>query len=201
MQCRLLLISGSLRASSTNSATLRTAIATKPQGVEAVLYAGLATLPHFNPDDDARPLPTEVADLRSAIHAADALLFCTPEYAGALPGSFKNLLDWTIGDGEPESIYDKPVAWINVAPRGAMGAHDELRAVLGYAHATIVEEACVHVPLVTGAIGADGLIADPVAREGVARAVASLAESARSHRARRAAVSGSGTQTASAAAS
>lgn len=42
--------------------------------------------------------------------AADAVLFCTPEYAGALPGSFKNLLDWTVGGGE---TYGKPAAWIN----------------------------------------------------------------------------------------
>ncbi|WP_306796085.1 NAD(P)H-dependent oxidoreductase [Nocardia sp. XZ_19_369] len=26
-----------------------------------------------------------------------SVLFCTPEYAGTLPGSLKNLLDWTVG--------------------------------------------------------------------------------------------------------
>jgi NAD(P)H-dependent FMN reductase len=41
-----------------------------------------------------------VADLRRQIEAADAVVFCTSEYAGALPGSFKNLLDWTVGGGE-----------------------------------------------------------------------------------------------------
>ena len=40
-----------------------------------------------------------VAGLRAAIGAAGALLFCTPEYAGALPGSFKNLLDVGAGAG------------------------------------------------------------------------------------------------------
>ena len=62
------------------------------------------------------------------------MLISTPEYAGALPGSFKNPLDWTIGDGE---IYDKPVAWINTAgpaaPSGGADAHDSLRKVLGLA--------------------------------------------------------------------
>ena len=52
------------------------------------------------------------ADLRQEIAAADAVLFCTPEYAGTLPGSFKNLLDWTVGGGE---IYGKPAVWINPA--------------------------------------------------------------------------------------
>ncbi|MGH4015240.1 MAG: NADPH-dependent FMN reductase [Pseudonocardiaceae bacterium] len=89
-------------------------------------------LPAFNPDDDHEPLHPAVADLRRQI-AADALLFCTPEYAGALPGSFKNLLDWTVGGSE---IYGKPVCWINAssvaAPTGGADAHASLAKVLGY---------------------------------------------------------------------
>ena len=172
--CRLLLVSGSLRAASTNSAVVRTAAAVAPPAVHAVVFDGLARLPHFNPDDDLTPLHPSVEHLRDAIHEADAVLFCTPEYAGALPGSFKNLLDWTIGDGQPGSIYDKPVAWINASPRRAQGAHDELRTVLGYAHAAIVDRACVDVPIRPDVIGSDGLIADTAGRDGIARAVAIL---------------------------
>jgi NAD(P)H-dependent FMN reductase len=84
---RILLISGSTRSASTNSALLRTAAEVDQ---EARLYDGLSRLPHFNPDDDADPLAPEVAELRAAIDDADAVLFCTPEYAGTLPGSFKN---------------------------------------------------------------------------------------------------------------
>src|SRR3954451_14324050 len=94
---RVLLISGSTRNGSTNSAFVRTAVGCTPNGVEAVVYDGLAELPHFNPDLDVDPLPAEVARLRGAIAGADAVLFCTPEYAGTLPGSFKNLLDWCVG--------------------------------------------------------------------------------------------------------
>ena len=54
------------------------------------------------------------------------MLFSTPEYAGALPGSFKNLLDWTVGDDQPGSMNGKPVAWVNVSPRGAEHAHESL---------------------------------------------------------------------------
>lgn len=109
---RILLVSGSTRVGSTNTAVLRTAPAVAPEGVASVLYDGLASLPAFNPDDDHEPLPPTVANLRAQLAASDAVLFCTPEYAGALPGSFKNLLDWTVGGGE---IYGKPVAWINVS--------------------------------------------------------------------------------------
>ncbi len=59
------------------------------------------------------------------------MLFCTPEYAGALPAALKNLLEWTIGDA---GTYQKPVAWINAAgpaaPTGAADAHESLRKVL-----------------------------------------------------------------------
>ena len=99
---RVLLVSGSLRGWSTNTAALRTAAAVVLPGVEAVLYEGVSGLPHFNPDDDRDPLPGPVADLRSRIRTADAVVLSTPEYAGALPGSFKNLLDWTIGDDQPD---------------------------------------------------------------------------------------------------
>jgi chromate reductase len=178
---RILLVSGSLRERSTNTALLRTAIAAAPPGVEASLYGGLGTLPWFNPDDDPEggPVHPAVADLRSQIAHANALLFCTPEYAGALPGSFKNLLDWTVGGGE---TYGKPVGWVNVAgpasPTGAAGAHDSLRAVLTYTGTDIVEAACVRLPVGRGAVGTDGLVADAEARAGVAAALAALAERA-----------------------
>jgi NAD(P)H-dependent FMN reductase len=51
----MLLVSGSLRSSSTITAMLRTAQASTPEGVDAVLYEGLAGLPHFNPT--TRPIP------------------------------------------------------------------------------------------------------------------------------------------------
>jgi chromate reductase len=173
--CRFLLISGSLRAASTNSAVLRTACEVVPPGVEGVLYEGLGKLPHFNPDLDGPRLPAEVTRLRAGIQAATALVVSTPEYAGALPGSFKNLLDWTIGDDQPGSIYNKPVAWINASPRGAEGAHAELRRVLGYAHATVVEAACLHVPVPQAMVGDDGLVTDSAARDAIARVAAIVA--------------------------
>jgi NAD(P)H-dependent FMN reductase len=121
----------------------------------------VAMLPHFNPDDDHEPLPATVSALRSAIAAADAVLFCSPEYAGTLPGSFKNLLDWTVGGNE---LTGKPVAWVKVAPdaRRGEGAHATLATVLGYVQAVVVDDACRHVPVTSELIGPDGLITDAV---------------------------------------
>jgi NAD(P)H-dependent FMN reductase len=151
---RILLVSGSTRGGSTNTALLRTAVAAAPPGIDAVLYDGMTALPHFNPDDDVDPLPAAVADLRAQIGAADAVLICTPEYAGALPGTFKNLLDWSVGGPE---MYGKPVAWVNASgsPTRARHAHESLATVLGYIHADVVTDACAHIPVARNMIGAD----------------------------------------------
>jgi chromate reductase, NAD(P)H dehydrogenase (quinone) len=156
---RVLLVTGSTRAGSGNTAALATVAAVAPGGVTAVVYDGLARLPAFNPDDDGDHLPAEVARLREEITAADAVLFCTPEYAGTLPGSFKNLLDWTVGGGQ---LYGKPAAWINVAvPGRGQGAQDALASVLGYVGAVIVEAACRRIPVDRAAVSPDGTISDP----------------------------------------
>lgn len=179
--CRILLLCGSLRQGSTNGALLATANAIAPDGIEAESFDGVAGLPHFNPDDDVEPLPPAVADLRRALGDADALLVSTPEYAGALPGSFKNLFDWAVGGGE---IYEKPVAWVNVAATGsAAHAHDSLRLVLGYAGTDIVEPACAHIPVPRAAIGAGGLVTDPGKRAELVAVLHALADHVQSRRA------------------
>lgn len=179
---RILLISGALRAGSVHTAALRTAAALDVPGVDAVLYDDVAALPHFNPDDD--PMdgtpPAPVVALRGALAGADALLFSTPEYAGALPGAFKNLLDWTVGTPDMDGM---PVAWINAsgvaAPTGGADAHESLRKVLGYLNAAIVEEACVRVPVARAMVGDDGTVTDPDTREALRAALDALQAAAR----------------------
>ena len=133
-----------------------------------VVHEALATLPAFNPDDDHDPLPAPVADLRREIAHADAVLFCTPEYAGTLPGTFKNLLDWTVGGGE---LYGKPVSWINVASPGrGTGADAALATVLGYVGATVMSSRAVRVPVSRDALDEHGTIADPAIRGALSEA-------------------------------
>jgi chromate reductase, NAD(P)H dehydrogenase (quinone) len=161
----VLLVTGSTRAASSNTAALRTAVAVAPADMRTDLHLGLGELPPFNPDLDVEPLPGPVAELRARIAAADAVLFCAPEYAGALPGSFKNLLDWTVGGGE---MYQKPVAWLTVAPEGrGDGAAAELATVLGYLGTEIIRPACVRLTVAPGTVGADGTATDPAFRTGL----------------------------------
>lgn len=177
---RILLISGSTRAGSTNTAALLTAAAVAPAGVEAVLFEGLARLPAFNPDDDHEPLPAPVAELRRQIARSDAVLFCTPEYAGALPGSLKNLLDWTVGGGE---MYGRPVAWLNVAAEGrGANAHASLATVLGYVGADVLDTACARLPVPRQVVGAEGRIEGEALRGHLASAMERLAREVRARR-------------------
>lgn len=174
----VLMISGSTRAGSVNTAVLRTACEVLGEEIRPVPYDGIGRLPHFNPDDDHEPLPAEVVLLRAAIADADAVLFCTPEYAGDLPGAFKNLLDWTVGGTE---ISAKPCGWINAstAPTGARGAHRALRTVLTYTDARVVAAACADVPVPRAVIDAGtGLVTDPAVRDRIAAAVRELAAAA-----------------------
>ena len=159
---RLLLVSGSTRAASGNTATLRTLAEVAPPGDESDLYDGLSALPAFNPDDDEPPLPPTVADLRSRIEAADAVVFCVPEYAGTIPGSLKNLLEWTVKGAQ---LSEKRVSWINVANLGrGDGAQANLEVVLGYVGAVVVGPACLRTS-VNGLSRTDrGTFVDPELR-------------------------------------
>jgi chromate reductase len=156
---------------------LRTAAQVASATTEVEIYDAMVSLPHFNPDDDpdGGPIDPAVADLRAAIDGADAMLICTPEYAGALPGALKNLLEWTIGGAQ---TYDKPIAWINAsgqaAPTGGADAHDSLRKVLTYAGADIVEEACARIPVARDTVSDDGCIVDREIRDEIANVLAAL---------------------------
>jgi NAD(P)H-dependent FMN reductase len=155
---RLLLISGSTRRNSTNAAALDVVRRTAPPGSHAVIYQGLPGLPAFNPDDDIDPLPVPVRQLRAEIGAADAVVVSIPEYAGTLPGSVKNLLDWTVGGTE---LTGKPVAWINVAAAGrGQGSVTTLESVLGYVGASVVADACLSIPVSRDALDTDGTLTD-----------------------------------------
>lgn len=126
---RVLGISGSISARSSNAALLRAAVRVAPAGTEIVIYEGVAGLPHFNPELDAETLspPAPVAALRAQVGAFDALAICSPEYAHGIPGALKNALDWLVSASEP---IGKPVLLVSASPSGAAYAHAQLLEVL-----------------------------------------------------------------------
>lgn len=172
---RLLLVSGSVRDGSTNAAVLSTACQLLADDWSGEIFGGLGDLPHFNPDLDDDRLPPAAAAMRETVSTADAVLFSTPEYAGTLPGSFKNLLDWTIGGS---ALMERPVGWINpsASPTGAAGAYATLRIVIEYTGAIIVDDACRHIPVARDQI-TDGIVTDEAVRSQIAEVVAALTAS------------------------
>jgi NAD(P)H-dependent FMN reductase len=99
---RVLAISGSLPAKSSNTALMRRAVALSNHDTDVVLFEGLAALPHFNTDLERDGTLATVDSLRAAVAAADGLLIACPEYGFSLPGVLKNAVDWLIGSAELE---------------------------------------------------------------------------------------------------
>ena len=172
----ILLISGSVRVGSVNAAVIATVADLVKAPFATDTYDQLGNLPHFNPDLDRDPLPENVVELRAAIRDASALLISTPEYAGAMPGALKNLLEWTIGGVE---ISDKQTGWINPStnPLRAEKTYASLATVLGYAGAALVDGACVDIPVSRQSIEADGLIHDETIRRAISTAPGRLTQS------------------------
>ena len=64
---KILAISGSLRAASSNTSILRGAAALTQEGIKIIVYEGIGDLPHFNPDLDADVVLPSVADFRARL--------------------------------------------------------------------------------------------------------------------------------------
>ncbi|MFC2969842.1 NADPH-dependent FMN reductase [Acidimangrovimonas pyrenivorans] len=124
---KVLAISGSRRAASTNTALLRGLAAAAGPGHAVTLCDGLGDLPIFSPDREGPPAPPAVEAFAAAVGRADALVISCPEYVRAMPGGFKNAVDWLVSRDE---IIAKPIALLHASHRGEDVLAD-LRRVLG----------------------------------------------------------------------
>lgn len=174
----ILAISGSLRAGSSNTALLRAAQALAPAGTTVELYAGLAELPHFNPDLE-EVAPASVHALRASLQRADAVLFSSPEYAHGVPGSLKNMLDWVVGSGE---LVGKPVALLQASPYGTF-VRAALLETLCVMEGRVVEAASISLSFGTNRISAEQIVGEAGFADAVRGALAALVQAARAGRA------------------
>jgi chromate reductase, NAD(P)H dehydrogenase (quinone) len=172
---KILAISGSLRAASYNTALLRAAAQLAPEGVELEFYDGLEQLPPYNEDRESDP-PAEVERLRSALDAADAVLFATPEYNTTMPGQLKQVVDWGSRPHGSGALWGKPAAAVgaSVTDYGAMWAQDHLRKALGIAGARVLDTELA-VARAQDLFDADGRLTDPETRDRLTELVAELA--------------------------
>ncbi len=117
---RILGISGSLRAASYNTGTLRAAVELCPDDAGIEIYS-IDRLPGFNQDMDEPP-PQNVIEFKAKIREADAILFSSPEYNYSIPGVLKNAIDWAsrpytdnAWDGKPAAIMGASIGGIATA--------------------------------------------------------------------------------------
>ena len=121
---------GSLRRGSYNKAALRAAAEMLPAGL-TLETADLAPIPLYNGDLEAEGLPKPVAEFKTRLAAADALLIVTPEYNYSVPGVLKNAIDWASRTGETSPLYRKPAAIMGAGgPFGTLRAQQHLRQLL-----------------------------------------------------------------------
>ena len=159
---KLVAISGSLRAGSSATALVRALGGLAPADTTLTLYDALESVPPFHPDRDREGdvAPPPVGRLRALLHAADAVVISTPEYAFGVPGVLKNALDWTVASGD---FAGKPAAAISSSPSDLGGdkAFASLVLTLGAMQARLPERGGLVVPFVRKRIAADGTIVDP----------------------------------------
>jgi chromate reductase len=165
-------IPGSLRSGSSNHAILNHIGKLLRPDYNYFIYDSLAAIPPFDPGLDNEQPPEAVAELRSFITNADAIIICTPEYAYGVPGQLKNALDWMVSSS---SFVDKPVALIT-ASLGGEAAHAAMQLILGALSAKVIPEATLLVQFVRSKVNADGVIVDGETVEGIRAVIEKFAE-------------------------
>jgi chromate reductase len=158
---RILAISGSLRAGSSNTALLQAAARIAPRAMHFAIYERLCDLPHFDPDLDREhdAPPASVAALRARISAAEGLIISSPEYAHGVPGALKNALDWLVSYPD---FAGKPVLLWNASAAGGEHAQAALVETLRTMSARVLIPASLIKPFLTRKLG-DGeeLVGEP----------------------------------------
>lgn len=131
-QYHIAVIVGSLRKDSFNR-SLASAISKLAPTEFSFKQLEIGDLPLYNQDDDGNP-SASVKRLKTDIHAAQGLLFVTPEYNRSLPGVLKNALDHASRPYGQNAWAGKPagVLGVSVGTIGTAIAQQHLRTILAY---------------------------------------------------------------------
>jgi NAD(P)H-dependent FMN reductase len=166
MTLRILGISGSLRAASTNMRLLATAATFMPPGVDMHVTSLVARLPLFTPDVEPEA-DAIVGEWVREMRAADGLIVSTPEYARGYPGALKNALDWLVST---DAFVNKPFMLLNASVRSTT-AQQTLTTVLETMSGVHIASASTTVPLLGRNLDVSEIVADPEFAASIQKAV------------------------------
>src|SRR5690625_1751602 len=138
---RVMVLLGSLRATSVNRQLAETAISVAPDGVVVELFERLGELPFYSEDIDNDDVAEPVRTLREEAARADAVLVVTPEYNGGIPAVLKNAIDWLSRPYGNGALKGKPLAVIgaSMSSYGGKWAHDQARKSFAIAGTRVME--------------------------------------------------------------
>lgn len=149
----------------------------QPEDVRLV-EVPVSTLPFFNPDHAAAEDLPLVQDFRQALHRADAVLICTPEYSYSVPGVLKNAMDWASVPAGRSVLRGKPIALAG-ASRGRSGtvrAQMHLRQIVASMGAVVIPEPEVLVTFAEDKFNQLGELTDHTSRELMGQLMVNLAD-------------------------
>lgn len=134
------------------------------------------TLPFFNPDYAPADVPL-VQDFMQALNRADAVLICTAEHAGSVPGVLKNALDWASVPTGRSVLRGKPVglAGATKGRSGTIRAQMHLRQILASMGAVVIPEPEVLVTYAEDKFNPLGELTDHTSRDLMGHLMANLA--------------------------
>ncbi|MFD8980137.1 NADPH-dependent FMN reductase [Streptomyces sp. NPDC059564] len=163
---KIVLVSGSTRPDSVNTAVLETVrqiLAGLPGEHEGV-FVSAAELPFYEAGLERADGSAAVRAAKELVAGADALFISTPSYNGEMPGVLKNALDWlSRGIDGPSPLTGKVTAVASASPgaRGGLDAQAGLIGVLTRCGARVVEHEPVAVRGAGGVATEDGRYTDP----------------------------------------
>ena len=172
---KVLGISGSLRAKSFNTATLRAAAELAPAAGVTIDIADISAIPLYNDDNRGADFPASVEDLSNRIRDADAVLIATPEYNYSIPGVLKNAIDW-VSRVAPPPFADKPVAIMGASPSalGTARAQYDLRKIFVYLDARVLNKPEIFISGANSRFDEAGRLTDAGTRDLIAQQLEAL---------------------------
>ena len=176
---KILGICGSLRQESWNRKLLvNTLEIADGQGAETDIL-DLKGVPMFNPDDEGSGTPSQVAMLREAVEAADAVIIACPEHNGSMSAALKNAIEWLSRDGN--SIGGRVFYLMGTSPgrSGCTRMHVHASYSLESEGGLVLHQPRALLPQVEAFMDSEGNITNPAVRDLLESAVAGVIQFSR----------------------